>query len=196
MIYTILLAIVLLAGIGILIGSRKVKNAHERRPLLIIGAGITLVALVMTGFGTVTIVKPREIGVKVALGKPVGALTNGFHLKAPWESVERLDGAVQNDIYTGESAIPVRLGNNGKATVDASIQWILKDDDAMAVFLDYKTFAKIQSNLVDRNFNASLNEVMGTYDPLAYVEPSEGGQDLAKLAEQVKAKMQKAVGVR
>ncbi|WP_223261431.1 SPFH domain-containing protein [Glutamicibacter arilaitensis] len=154
---------------------------------------IFIVSLIVLAIACTTIVQPRTVGVKVALGKPTSVVSNGFHLKWPWEKVEKLDGSVQNDVYTGDSAIPVRLGNNGRADVDASIQWQLKTDDAMDVFLDYRTFEGIQSNLVDRNFRASLNEVMATYDPLEYGDSASGGQDLEGLAKSVQEKMQAKV---
>ena len=157
-------------------------------------AGGVLVTLIVTALFSFVIVQPRTVGVVVAFGKPVDTIGHGFHVKAPLEKVEKLDGAVQNDIYNGDSAIAVRLGNNGKATVDASIQWQLKTDDAMSVFLDYRTFEGIQSNLVDRNFKAAVNEVMAEYDPLNAADPAEGGQDLAALSLAVQEKMQEKVG--
>lgn len=196
MFLTILIVLLLVVGVVTLVAARSPKTAPKSKKS-IVGAGwvIILVAVVVTVLASSTIVQPREVGVKVALGKPTAVIGNGFHLKAPWEKVEKLDGAVQNDVYSGESsAIAVRLGNNGKADVDASIQWQLKSDDAMAVFLDYRTFKGIQSNLVDRNFRAALNEVMADYDPLVYVDPAEGGQDLESLANAVKTKMQGKVG--
>ena len=160
----------------------------------ILTAGGVLATLIVTALFSFVIVQPRTVGVVVAFGKPVDVIDHGFHVKAPWEKVEKLDGAVQNDIYSGETAIPVRLGNNGKATVDASIQWQLKTDEAMEVFLDYRTFDGIRSNLVDRNFKAALNEVMATYDPLNYTDEAEGGKDLAALSQAVQEEMQDRVG--
>lgn len=160
----------------------------------ILTAGGVLATLIVTALFSFVIVQPRTVGVVVAFGKPVDVIDHGFHVKAPWEKVEKLDGAVQNDIYSGETAIPVRLGNNGKATVDASIQWQLKTDEAMDVFLDYRTFDGIRSNLVDRNFKAALNEVMATYDPLNYADEAEGGKDLAALSQAVQEEMQARVG--
>lgn len=160
----------------------------------VLTAGGVLATLIVTALFSFVIVQPRTVGVVVAFGKPVDVIDHGFHAKAPWEKVEKLDGAVQNDIYSGETAIPVRLGNNGKATVDASIQWQLKTDEAMDVFLDYRTFDGIRSNLVDRNFKAALNEVMATYDPLNYTDEAEGGKDLAALSQAVQEEMQDRVG--
>ena len=174
--------------------SPEVKEAGPRKALTLGAAGGLLATLIVTAIFSFVIVQPRTVGVVVAFGKPVDVVGNGFHIKAPWEKVEKLDGAVQNDIYNGDSAIAVRLGNNGKATVDASIQWQLKTDEAMEVFLDYRTFEGIQSNLVDRNFKAALNEVMATYDPLNYADEAEGGQDLAALSQAVQEEMQERVG--
>lgn len=205
----ILIAALALIAIGLFVASRfaggdkvipETRYSNERvikgvrKPLTIASAGTLLATLIVTAMFSFTIVQPRTVGVVVAFGKPVDTIGHGFHLKAPWEKVEKLDGAVQNDIYSGETAIPARLGNNGKATVDASIQWQLKTDDAMSVFLDYRTFEGIQSNLVDRNFKAAVNEVMAEYDPLNAVDPAEGGQDLAALSLAVQEKMQEKVG--
>lgn len=197
MFYALFLAALLIGGVITMLASRKKdRGAFARSLTMKIGAGITILAVVLTAFAVTTIVKPREIGVKVALGKPIAPLANGFHFKAPWETVEILDGAVQTDKYTGEHAINVRLRNNSTATVNATVEWILKSDDAMAVFLDYKTFAKIQSNLVDRNFDSLLNEVLGSYDPLNATVETDSGKERAVLAAEVEKRMQQAVGTR
>ncbi|WP_334123925.1 SPFH domain-containing protein [Glutamicibacter sp.] len=191
---TIFALVIAIIGIVVAFAGKAMKKEEKYRGGTIAsGIGIFVVALVVVAVMSTTIVQPRTVGVKVALGKPTSVVSNGFHLKWPWEKVEKLDGSVQNDVYSADSAIPVRLGNNGRANVDASIQWQLKTDDAMDVFLDYRTFEGIQSNLVDRNFRATLNEVMATYDPLAYTEPSSGGQDLEGLAKSVQEKMQSKV---
>lgn len=189
----IIISILVLVTIGLFVALRHV-NGKLRTHLKTTSFASLAVTLIVTALFSFVIVQPRTVGVKVALGKPSGVVGHGFHVKAPWEKVEKLDGAVQNDIYSGDRAIPVRLGNNGKATVDASIQWQLKTDDAVEVFLDYRTFDGIRSNLVDRNFRAALNETMATYDPLDYANEAEGGQDLAALAEDVKKRMQERVG--
>ncbi|GAA1407159.1 hypothetical protein AUR04nite_04000 [Glutamicibacter uratoxydans] len=194
MFLTVLVGIGILISIFLFLAASGSKPGREKKGLKLSAFGILAFSLVVLGFASTTIVQPRTVGVKIALGKPTAVVGNGFHLKAPWETVEKLDGSVQNDVYSNDSAIPVRLGNNGKANVDASIQWQLKTDDAMSVFLDYRTFDGIQSNLVDRNFRAALNEVMSEYDPLTYNDPAKGGQDLAGLSKSVQTKMQEKVG--
>lgn len=153
-----------------------------------------IVGVALLAVSSLTIVAPRTVGVTVAFGKPVNVLSNGIHFKAPWASVEKLDGAVQNDVYSGAGSVDVRLGNNSKATADASIQWQLDTDKTMAVFLDYRTFENIQQNLVDRNFRAAMNEVMADYNPLDSIEAAQGGSDLGGLSTKVLEKMQDRVG--
>jgi len=194
MFLTIVAVLCAIIGLIVMAAGKAMKPENKNRSSTrFTGISIFIVSLIVLAIACTTIVQPRTVGVKVALGKPTSVVSNGFHLKWPWEKVEKLDGSVQNDVYTGDSAIPVRLGNNGRADVDASIQWQLKTDDAMDVFLDYRTFEGIQSNLVDRNFRASLNEVMATYDPLEYGDSASGGQDLEGLAKSVQEKMQAKV---
>jgi regulator of protease activity HflC (stomatin/prohibitin superfamily) len=192
--FIVLIALICLAVAPKLEKSSPSGEVSSRGGAIAAGSVLLLIALIIGLFSSLTIVQPRTVGVKVALGKPVDVIGHGIHWKAPWTKVEKLDGAVQNDVYNGKSAVDVRLGNNGKASVDASIQWQLKTDDAMAVFLDYKTFEGIQSNLVDRNFKASLNEVMAGYDPLNYADSAKGGADLEALAAKVEDKMTEKVG--
>lgn len=191
---TILIGALLIIGALVILGARMADYDSEKRAARLIGVGIVAVGLIVGGFASTTIVQPRTVGVKVALGKPTGVVGNGLHLKAPWEKVEKLDGSVQNDVYNGDRSISVRLGNNSRAEVDASIQWQLKTGKAEEVFLDYKTFEGIQSNLVDRNFRAALNEAMADYDPLAYTAPEKGGSALSDLGSEVRDNLQEKVG--
>ncbi|WP_227492552.1 SPFH domain-containing protein [Brevibacterium sp. CFH 10365] len=191
---TILIGALLIIGLLVLAGSKLTDRSDEKRIAKGVGAALLAVGVIVGAVGSTTVVQPRTVGVKVALGKPTGVVGNGFHAKAPWEKVEKLDGSVQNDVYAGDSSISVRLGNNSRATVDASIQWQLKTDEAMQVFLDYKTFEGIQSNLVDRNFRTALNEAFAEYDPLNYSSPEEGGKALSDLSVKVQENMEAKVG--
>ncbi|WPF65912.1 MULTISPECIES: SPFH domain-containing protein [unclassified Corynebacterium] len=169
-----------------------------KRSMRIIGGSTIAVAVIILILTCVTVVQPRTVGIKTAFGKPTGSLGNGLHIKAPWESVTKLDGAKQNDIYRdgGENtlgSIEVRLGNDAKATVDASLQWQLKVDRAEELFMDYRTFEGIQSNLVDRNFRAALNEVMSGYDPLSPANVDADHDTLAVLSQQTLERMRAKV---
>lgn len=164
------------------------------KPLRVFGVIGVIVTLIATALFSVTIVQARDVGVGVAFGKPTQVYENGMHFKAPWTSVEILDGAVQNDIYTNENAVNVRLGNNSKARAETSIQWRLKTDDAINIYRDYRTFDNIRSNLVDRNFRTALNEVIADYNPLSPEETASGGADLSDLSSQVEERMTEKIG--
>ena len=158
-------------------------------------AGGLFFIIVLIGIFCTTIVPARTVGIGVTFGKPTAVYDNGFHWKSPVTKVTKLDGSVQNNIYNGDSAIPVRLGNNSKATVDVSAQWKLKTDNAQQLYLDYKTFESIQSNLVDRNLRAALNDVMATYNPIENVKDGDSkDDDLAQLAQQVQETLVDKVG--
>ena len=189
---------VISAAIGI---AMKQSSDHELRdaaPKFKTAAIFSMIAsLIITLFASAAIVPPRTVGVKVALGKPVGSVGNGFHFKAPWTNVEKMDASIQNDVYNGDKTITVRLGNNTEAEADASIRWQLKQDNIEQLFLDYKTFDNIRDNLVTRNFRAAMNEAFASYDPLATVESannSDADKDLPGIAEKVKDALQSKLG--
>lgn len=186
------LAVILLVAIVLAVAT---KNPEAKKLMKMITAGAAVTTVLVTAMFSLTIVQARDVGVNVAFGKPVQVFDNGLHWKAPWSSVEILDGAVQNDIYSSESAVRVRLGNNSIATADTSIQWRLKTDDAMNIYKDYRNFDNIRSNLVDRNFRAALNEVMADYNPLDPEEMAKGGADLTSIADEVQTKMEEKIGV-
>lgn len=164
------------------------------KPFRLFGVAGVIVTLLVTAFFSTTIVQARDVGVGVAFGKPTQVYENGMSFKAPWTKVEILDGAVQNDIYTNDSAVQVRLGNNSKARAETSIQWRLKTDDAISIYRDYRTFDNIRSNLVDRNFRTALNEVIAGYNPLSAEEMSAGGADLSELSAEVEERMEEKIG--
>lgn len=190
-IFGIIFAVIAVASFLVVKAS---SNADIKRFGRLAGVGIAVLAVIFGVLSSATIVQARDVGVNVAFGKPVKVFSNGLHFKAPWSSVEVLDGAVQNDIYSGDNAIRVRLGNNSIATADTSIQWRLKTDDAMNIYKDYRTFDNIRSNLVDRNFRAALNEVMAEYNPLDPEQMADGGADLQSISSQVQKKMEEKIG--
>lgn len=173
--------------------SASMKKVYKRTAWASLAVAIICALLSVT-----TVVAPRTVGVVVQFGQPVQALNNGLHFKTPWSNVEFLDGAVQNDVYNDSTnPLPVRLKNNSQATADASIQWQLKSDNAMGIFLDHRTFENIQQNLVDRNFRDSINQVMADYDPLTNStlnEDDENALTLQILADRVLADMKQRIG--
>ncbi|MUM17846.1 SPFH domain-containing protein [Mycobacterium sp. CBMA271] len=155
----------------------------------IVAALAALVFLVLACF---TVVSTRNIGVTTTFGRPSGTLSNGLHLKAPWQNVTELDGAIQIDNHTGDHASTVRLGNNSTARTDTSIRWRMAPAAADELFLDYRTFDNIRDNLVTRELNAALNEVFSKFDPLS--PQFSDGANLEQMSNQVADILRKKVG--
>jgi regulator of protease activity HflC (stomatin/prohibitin superfamily) len=154
----------------------------------VVAGALTIFVLIL---GATTIVSARNVGVVTTFGRPSGTLSNGLHWKAPWQSVTEMDGTIQIDNHTGESATTVRLGNNSTANVENSVRWRIQPAAADELFLDYRQFANVRDNLVTRELRAALNEVFADFDPLA-PENVEGANVQAlgdKVAETLRAKV-------
>lgn len=190
MLLTIFIALLLIPGIAAIVFGAILRKST----LAGVGLGATVLAIILGIMASFTVIQPRSVGINVAFGKPVATLENGFHFIAPWSRVEKLDLAIQNDIYNGDNTVSVRLANSSQAKVDASIQWQLKSEGAEGAFMDFRSFDAIKSNIVDRNFRASLNEVMAGYDPLTFTGAGDNTQDLANIADDVKTAMEDKAG--
>jgi len=192
----------LIAGFALLV-NRTSSDAEVKGGagfVTIVAGVVTVLALV---FASSTIVPTREIGVVTSFGKPTESLSNGFHLKAPWEKVHKLDGKIQTDNFTGKDhAISIRLGNGSTAKVDTTIRWRIKLEAGQDLYRDYRDLDSIRDSLVTRELKAALNEVLGNYDPLVSVKAgvnAEGktesaGIDLNKFSADVQEALKSRVG--
>lgn len=143
-------------------------RGEERSASFVVAAIAGFVGLIFLVFASTTVVGTRQIGIETTFGRPTGStLSNGLHLKAPWAQVTEMDGAVQIDQHKGDSRIKVRLGNSSTADADVSVRWQIKQDATPELFVQYKTFDNVRSNLVTRNLQVALNEVFASFDPLA-----------------------------
>lgn len=141
---------------------------EERAASFVIAAIAGFIGLIFLVFASTTVVGTRQIGIETKFGRPTGTkLSNGLHLKSPVTAVTEMDGAVQIDQHTGDHRIKVRLGNSSTADADVSVRWQIKPDAAPELFVQYKTFDNVRTNLVTRNLQVALNEVFAAFDPLA-----------------------------
>ncbi|CAN3130831.1 SPFH domain-containing protein [Mycobacterium sp. smrl_JER01] len=184
----VLLLVTAFALLSRVTAKEEVGRTRGTRVAVIAGA-LTVVVLIL---GSTTIVSTRNIGVVTTLGRPSGTLGNGLHLKAPWQSVTEMDGAIQIDNHTGEHATMVRLGNNSTAYVDNSVRWRIQPAAADALFLDYRDFDNVRENLVTRELRAALNEVFSDFDPLA--PENVEGTDIQALGDDVAENLRAKVG--
>jgi regulator of protease activity HflC (stomatin/prohibitin superfamily) len=177
--------------IALLVRATSSNQAGKTRALrvAVIAGGLTVLVLIL---GSTTVVSTRNVGVVTTFGRPSGTLSNGLHLKAPWQNVTEMNGTIQIDNHTGESATTVRLGNNSTAYVDNSVRWRIQPAAADELFLDYREFDNVRDNLVTRELRAALNEVFADFDPLA-PENSEG-TNVQALGDDVAEKLRGKVG--
>lgn len=201
-IFLIVLVLSLIIIPAVAIGTRGEENSH---------ATVMATALVLGAIGglllfnaSATIVPTRSVGVKTAFGKPTGALRNGFHLVKPWEKVEKFDTSVKTLVMRGKDktdavdapCVTVRLGNQTTACVDVNrAQWnINPDGDVVELYRRYKSFDRIESNVVMGQITNALVTTLGDFDPLASVSgKAEPTKTTAQLSSDALAAVQQAL---
>lgn len=203
--FTLFVLVLLVIGLAIALAvARHLRSQGKASaPATWTAVGLGLVTVLVTVLSTTAIVPTREIGVVTSFGRPVDVLSNGLHLKAPWQKVNKLDGTIQTDNFTGQDrAIDVRIGNGSTAGVDATIRWRIKLDAGKELYQDYRQMENIRDSLVTRELKAALNEVLGDYDPLASVKQgtsadgttTSAGVDLNAFSQLVQDALSKRVG--
>lgn len=145
-------------------------------------------------------VASRGVAIQTSFGKVRGAtLGPGWHWIAPWNDVEEFDASVQTLKYYQDEknddggCITVRLANSNTACVDVTTQWhINHEGDVKDLYLSYKTWDNIHDNLVRRQLGSALNEVFGSYDPLASVDNNGNATvNTKQLQDRVRAALQR-----
>lgn len=168
-----------------------------------LGIGLVALAVVSLLISTIAIVHTKQIGVVTTFNKPVGNLDNGLHLKAPWQKVHEMDGAIQTDNFLckevggkADEGIDVRIGNQSVACLDVTIRWRLRQAAAEALYRDYRGFEHVRESLVVRDLNQSLNDVFVDYNPLSVVntDAPAAGPSLEELSTRTKETLVKRVG--
>lgn len=171
----VLAIIFLVIAITLLVIQRMMKSRESsvRVWLKRAGYGLLALAVIFTGFSSVTTVSTKNVGIVTSFGRPTGSLGNGLHFKAPWEKVTELDAATQTDSYfhsQNPACIPVRIAHQATACVDTSIRWRIVQEQSDTLFRDYREFDNIRDSLVNRKLRTTLTEVFTGYDPLGIDE--------------------------
>lgn len=203
--FMLFLLVVLVVGFVVsLLARRHQRSAGKSAAMTTWSAlGFGVLTLVVAFVSMTAIVPTREIGVVTSFGRPVDVLSNGLHFKTPWQKVNKLDGTIQTDNFTGaDRAIDIRIGNGSTSGVDATIRWRIRLDAGKELYQDYRQMENIRDSLVTRELKAALNEVLGDYDPLASVKEgvaadgamTSAGVDLNAYSNLVHEALSKRVG--
>lgn len=177
------------------------RNEDPESAVIGFGAAILcgFLAVMFLAWSCLTIVSTRNVGIVTSFGKPVGTLSNGIHVKWPWQHVPELNGTIRTDSQTGgfqdgkcQNGTPVRLANNSTACVDNTIRWRIQPAAGDALFRDYINDSNIRDSLVTRELNATLNAVFASYNPLS--PDAASGPKLGDLSDQVTKLLQQKIG--
>ncbi|GHJ49166.1 hypothetical protein Cs7R123_65080 [Catellatospora sp. TT07R-123] len=198
----VLLTLLVLAGLAALVVSSlasrgpSTRAAQDGSRYIRWGGAAAVVLGVLGIFGTMAQVVPtRTVAVETSFGKPVGTLRNGFHLVAPWATIEQFDATVQTLKLSGEQGdhpgLLVRLANAATARVDVTVQWQIDPAaNIVDLYSDYRNFDNIQDNVVKRQLASALNSVFEQYDPLRALTKAGAEQaPLSKLAGDTKTEL-------
>ncbi|MFT4264290.1 MAG: SPFH domain-containing protein, partial [Nocardioides sp.] len=136
-------------------------------------AALVVLALVVLAGSFVARVGTKDVGVVTSFGRPTGRdLSNGIHLKRPWEKVTTLDAAIQPDEFTGDDCIEVRIADSSTACASLTIRWHIAESQASTLFQNYRSNnvnETIRHSLVVTQMKAAVNDVLGQFNPLANV---------------------------
>jgi regulator of protease activity HflC (stomatin/prohibitin superfamily) len=188
--------------IGVL-GMVVVADVGDGLPAAIVGGVCWLVLIgIMLFMSSATIVQTRTVGVETSFGKPIGTLSNGFHMVRPWANVEKFDTSVQTLNLTAAKddlgdPVTVRLANQTTAQVDVSVQWnIDPNGDVIDLYKRFRSFDNVENNLVKRQLQHALNGAFAQYDPLRSINGTQDttGKSVDELAALARTELQKAVG--
>ncbi|MFI9503035.1 SPFH domain-containing protein [Nocardia sp. NPDC052566] len=192
LLFSILFALISIAALYAL---HKMRYSDDKSTIAFTSLGTGLLALLLLVLASVTIVSTRNVGIVLSFGKPVGTLSNGLHVKWPWQKVPELNGTIRTDSQVGGFAdgkcaggSPVRLANNSTACADNTIRWRIVPSAGDTLFRDYQNDANIRDSLVTRELNATLNEVFATYNPLS--RDAADGPKLGDLSATATKKLQ------
>lgn len=196
---TISVFFALIATVLAIVNRRMPADDEDKGIPAVIAAFVGGLAVLLFAWSCLALVSTRNVGIVTSFGKPVGTLSNGIHVKLPWQKVPELNGTIQTDSQMGgfdggkcSGGTPVRLANNSTACVDNTVRWRISPSAGDALFRDYQNDGNIRTSLVTRELSASLNEVFASYNPLA--PDASGGPNLTDLSKQASEKLQQRTG--
>ncbi len=159
-----------------------------------VAAALAILCLVLS---SLVIVSTKNIGVKTSFGAVDGFLTNGLHVKKPWDQVHEMDGAIQTDSYYHDDCIQVRIANQQTGCVFVSIRWRIRPEAVDELYRDYRSFDHVRDSLVTRELVTALNANLADYNPLNAVGVSEHAPPSnAEIAKAVTEQMRSEIGQR
>lgn len=194
MVSIVFFIILALVAVGLLVAGSAIKKSRSGLShgwTRYAAAGVGVIALLVLGFSVFTIVPTKQVGIPVTFGKPGEPMTNGIHAKAPWTDIVLMDATIQSLDASGDNPTIAKDVDKADVYVHNNVRWAIKEGSADSLYTDYKNFEGVNDTLIQPALRTAVASVMASYNPLGEKNP---GND--ELAEQVKNKLQAAVGDR
>jgi len=154
----------------------------------LVAALVLVIALVFTAFNSFTTVGARSVGIQTGFGKYMQTLDNGFHIKAPYSSVEEFSTQVQYLDLNGEGdAVAVTFKGGGGGNVNATVRWRIDAKQAENLWSKYRTFEAVRDQLVTSSAKDSFRVVVANYTP----NDARSGENIRPITEAVVADLSK-----
>lgn len=155
--------------------------------------GLIVVTAIMTTIFSATTVSARSVGIQTAFGRYQGTLDNGLQFTAPWSGVEEFSTQVQTmKLDGGEDNYPnigVRFAGGGEGTITATINWQISDKEAKKLWERFKTFERVEKDLVAAKAETAVKQAVGSRTPNKALD----GAELAPMGTDVRNSLQAAV---
>lgn len=137
--------------------------------------GILAAWLLLFGICSATTVSARSVGIQTGFGKYQKTLDNGFHWTNPTSSVEEFSTQIQT-LYLdggdekGDNVVHVNRVNvtykgGGQGSIAATVSWKISDKEAKALWERYRSFERVQKELVQASTEAAVRDTLGKYIP-------------------------------
>jgi regulator of protease activity HflC (stomatin/prohibitin superfamily) len=129
----------------------------------------------MLGIFSATTVSARSVGIQTGFGKYQKTLDNGFHWTNPTSSVEEFSTQIQtlyldggNDSDDNVVHVPrvnVTYKGGGQGSIAATVSWKISDKEAKALWERYRSFKRVQKELVQNSAEAAVRDAANKYIP-------------------------------
>lgn len=138
------------------------RNARITATVLGIAAGVMLF------LSSLASVPANEVGIVTNFGRWSGTVDSGLHMVAPWSSVDTFPTRNQKSIRDagpqGEAnCVSVKLKGNASACFDLTVLYTIDEDHAEVLWRGWGSFAKLNTDLIERATDDAVNEVVSAY---------------------------------
>lgn len=140
---------------------RRNDEVPVRGLLLLVGSVTAVLALILSLFVCIATVSARSVGVGTAFGKYTQTYSPGITIKGPWESIEEFSTQIQSS----EEKVPVSYAGGGGGDITVKVRYLVDANKVQALWAKYKTFERVQTELVAASVRDSVSTVAGGYSP-------------------------------